>query len=224
MSTNVSNSKKQKRIDAPRSRDRAATEERIIGAVEQVLARDGFASLGINEIARQARVDKVLIYRYFGGLPELLRAFGERGNFWPTIEELLPDLESLLGKPQSDLLTAFLVRFIDAIRKRPLTIEILAMEVDAPNALSQVLDEVREEWGMRIAQVLGGDNHPNALELNVTVNLVVAGALHLMVRARRTVEWSSIPIQEERGWDAIKHGITWLVPRMLMNGEAPNEK
>lgn len=224
MSTNASNSKKQKRAEAPRSRDRAATEERIIDAVEQVLSRDGFASLGINEIARQARVDKVLIYRYFGGLPELLRAFGERGNFWPTIEELLPDLETLLGKPQTELLTTFLLRFIDALRKRPLTIEILAMEIDAPNALSQVLDEVREEWGMRIAQVLGGDSHPNAPELNVNINLVVAGALHLMVRARRTVAWSGIPIQEERGWDAIKHGITWLVPRMLTNGEVSNEK
>lgn len=224
MSTNAPNSKKQKTTEPTRTRDRAATEERIISAVEQVLARDGFASLGINEIARQAGVDKVLIYRYFGGLPELLRAFGERGNFWPTIEELLPDLETLLGKPQTELLTAFLVRFIDAIRKRPLTIEILAMEIDAPNALSQVLDEVREEWGMRIAQVMGGGNHPNALELNVTVNLIVAGALHLMVRARRTVEWGGIPIQEDQGWDAIKHGITWLVPRMLSNGETPNEK
>jgi AcrR family transcriptional regulator len=57
----------------PRPRDRAATEERILTAVGEVLARDGFAAIGVNAIARQAGVDKVLIYRYFGGLPELLR-------------------------------------------------------------------------------------------------------------------------------------------------------
>ena len=57
----------------PRRRDRAATEERILTAVGEVLARDGFAAIGVNAIAKQAGVDKVLIYRYFGGLPELLR-------------------------------------------------------------------------------------------------------------------------------------------------------
>lgn len=204
---------------APRARDRAATEAKILDAVEQVLARDGFSALGVNEIARQAGVDKVLIYRYFGGLPELLRAFGERGNFWPSIEELLPDIEMLRTKPQTELLTVFLLRFIDALRNRPLTIEILAMEIDAPNALSQVLDEVREEWGGHVARVLGGESHPDALELNVSISLIVAGALHFMVRARRTVTWSGIPIQEERGWEAIKHGIAWLVPRMLSDKE-----
>ncbi len=222
MSASLSGSKKNK--EAPRTRDRAATEEKILAAVEQILARDGFSALGINEIARQAGVDKVLIYRYYGGLPELLRAFGERGNFWPSIEELLPDIVALREQPIAELLTAFLSRFIDALRKRPLTIEILAMEIDAPNALSQVLDEVREEWGKQVAKVLGGDTHPDAVELNISINLIVAGALHLMVRARRTVAWSGIPIQQEQGWDAIKHGIAWLVPRMLANGEMPHEK
>jgi len=48
-----------------------------------VLARDGLVAVGINAIAKQAAVDKVLIYRYFGGLPELLRTWGASGRFWP---------------------------------------------------------------------------------------------------------------------------------------------
>jgi len=224
MNSAMTKNQKPEKTKSPRTRDRAVTEEKIIGAVGNILARDGFASLGINEIARQAGVDKVLIYRYFGGLPELLRAFGERGNFWPGIEELLPDIETLREKPLTELLTAFLLRFIDAIRKRPLTIEIIAMEIDAPNALSQVLDEVREEWGRHVSQVLGGDSHPDVLELNVSISLIIAGALHLLVRARRTVTWSGIPIQDESGWEIIKHGIAWLVPRMLSNGEKLNGK
>ena len=59
-----------------RSRDRAVTEERMLAAVGEVLARDGFHAVGINAIAREAGVDKVLIYRYFGGLGELLQAWG----------------------------------------------------------------------------------------------------------------------------------------------------
>ncbi len=67
------------------------------------------------------------------------------------------------------------------------------MEIDTPNALSQVLDEVCEEWGGRVAQVLGGDSHPDTLELNVSITLIVAGVQHLLVRARRTEMWSGIP-------------------------------
>lgn len=212
-------SRTQAHAEAPRARDRAATEETIIDAVGKVLARDGFASLGVNEIARQAGVDKVLIYRYFGGLPELLSEFGKRGNFWPSVEELLPDIEVLRKQPETELLTAFLLRFIDALRKRPLTIEILAMEIDAPNALSQVLDEVREEWGKHVAKALGGEIHRDALELNISISILIAGVQHLLVRARRTAMWSGIPIHNDSGWEAIKHGISWLVPRLLEKGE-----
>jgi hypothetical protein len=72
----------------PRTRDRAATEERILGAGHRARARR--LGIGINDRAR-ARIDKVLIYRYFGGLPELLRAWGASGRFWPSIDELLGD-------------------------------------------------------------------------------------------------------------------------------------
>ena len=74
---------------APRVRDRQATEERILATVGQVLARDGFAGIGVNAIAREAGIDKVLIYRYFGGLPKLLRTWGASGRFWPSVSDLL---------------------------------------------------------------------------------------------------------------------------------------
>jgi len=60
----------------------------LIQAVGTLLAREGFKGLGVNAVAREAGVDKVLIYRYFGGLSELIVAFGREGNFWPSIKEL----------------------------------------------------------------------------------------------------------------------------------------
>jgi AcrR family transcriptional regulator len=105
------------------ARDRAATEERILAAVGQVLARAGFAAVGVNAIAREAGVDKVLIYRYFGGLPELLRAWGESGRFWPGIGELLgPDPRATMALPAAERWALFFDRFIDALRRRPLTL------------------------------------------------------------------------------------------------------
>src|SRR5690349_25169427 len=73
---------------AGRPRDVDATKRRLVNAVGAILARDGFSGLGVNAIAHEASTDKALIYRYFGGLPELFEAYAESANFWPTVDEM----------------------------------------------------------------------------------------------------------------------------------------
>ena len=54
------------------------TEKRLLEAVSRVIEDEGFTKIGINRIARQAQCDKVLIYRYFGGLDGLLVAWAKQ--------------------------------------------------------------------------------------------------------------------------------------------------
>ena len=58
------------------------TEKRLLEAVSKVVEEEGFTKIGINRIARQAQCDKVLIYRYFGGLDGLLVAWAKRYDFY----------------------------------------------------------------------------------------------------------------------------------------------
>ena len=44
------------------------SETQLIEAVSTIITEEGFSKIGINKIARTAGCDKVLIYRYFGGL------------------------------------------------------------------------------------------------------------------------------------------------------------
>lgn len=60
-------------------KNREHTKEKIFRAVLNILEKDGFTAVGINLIAREAGVDKVLIYRYFGGMPELLAELAVSG-------------------------------------------------------------------------------------------------------------------------------------------------
>jgi AcrR family transcriptional regulator len=64
-------------------RNRPATEDRIRSAAWRLLEREGLPSWGVNAVAREAGVDKVLLYRYFGGHEELLLHLLERHRFWP---------------------------------------------------------------------------------------------------------------------------------------------
>ncbi len=190
------------------TRDRGATEERILAAVGTVLARDGFGAVGVNAIAREAGVDKVLIYRYFGGLPELLQRWGASGRFWPGIDELLgPDPQALLALPAAERLATFFERFIDALRVRPLTIEILAAEIVQRNELTAILETEREQWGAQAEQVLGGAEWRERPHLHGVTLLWIAGVQYLLVRARTIRIFGGIDLRTDAGWLALKDSL-----------------
>jgi AcrR family transcriptional regulator len=201
---------------AARTRDRSATEERILAAVGEVLARDGFGALGINAIAREAGVDKVLIYRYFGGLPELLRLWGASGRFWPTVNELLgEDRQAVLALPLAERYALFFDRFIDALRARPLTLEILAAEIVERNELTAILETEREQWGAQAEALFGGDEMARAPHLRGITLLLVAGVMYLLVRARKIRIFGGIDLHSDAGWTALKAAVGGMAQQAL---------
>jgi AcrR family transcriptional regulator len=197
-------------------RDRAATEQRIVAAVGEVLSRDGFAGIGINAIAKQAGVDKVLIYRYFGGLPELLRAYGQSGAFWPSVQGLLGDNpQAVLSLPAAQRYARFFEHFIDELRARPLTLEILAQEMIARNELTAILEEERERWGQEASQVLGGEAMARTPGAPGITLLLIAGVQYLLVRARKIRTFGGIDLRSDEGWAALKASIAEQARRMF---------
>jgi AcrR family transcriptional regulator len=197
-------------------RDRAATEERLLAAVGIVLAREGFKALGVGSVAREAGVDKVLIYRYFGGLPELLEAWGASGRFWPRVQDLLEhEGEGFLERPTRERWARFLEHFIDELRRRPLTLAVLAAEVEERNELTAILETEREEWGHEAGRILGGPAFAEAEHLRVITVLLVAGIQYLALRARRVRIFGGIDIQADAGWDELKAAIRALAERVI---------
>lgn len=189
-------------------RDRGATEARILAAVGEVLARDGFGGVGINAIAKQANVDKVLIYRYFGGLPELLQTWGRSGRFWPRIDELLGKKPAaFLALPAPERYARFMEHFIDGLRARPLTLEILAAEVVERNELTAILEAEREAWGQEASRLLGGKEFAHKPELQGLTILLISGVQYLLVRARRIRIFGGIDIQSDAGWVSLKAAV-----------------
>ena len=196
-------------VAAPRAaRDRGATEARILAAVGEVLARDGFGAIGINTIAKQAEVDKVLIYRYFGGLAELLQTWGRSGRFWPSIDELLgPRPKAFLALPAAERYARFMEHFIDGLRARPLTLEILAAEVLERNELTAILETEREAWGEQAARLLGAKEFAARPELQGLTILLISGVQYLLVRSRRIRIFGGIDIQSDAGWATLKASV-----------------
>ena len=214
------------RIDpARRGRDRAATEERILAAVGEVLARDGFSAIGVNAIAREAGVDKVLIYRYFGGLDELLRQWGASGRFWPGVDEMLgADPQAMLSLPVHERYAMFFERFIDALRARPLTIEILAAEIVTRNQLTAILEAEREQWGEQVEASIGGADFQQRPQLRGVTLLLVSGVMYLLLRARTIRIFGGLDLRSDEAWAALKASVRGMALQWLADTRADRRR
>jgi len=67
------------------TRDRFATRAVILESAAAMIAAEGVAGIGVNSLAEASHCDKVLIYRYFGGLDGVLSSLGAERMVWPRV-------------------------------------------------------------------------------------------------------------------------------------------
>jgi AcrR family transcriptional regulator len=186
------------------------TKTKLVKAVGRVLAKEGFRGLGVNKVANAAGVDKVLVYRYFGGLPELVGAYSRTVDFWPTVEELLgPDPDRIRKMAPDWQVAEFFKAFLAALRKRPLTLDILAWELLERNALTRQLEEIRIRTILEYFE--GLDNIPEDENLSAIVVLMGGAVNHLLVKSRIASQVGGIDLEAEAGWERINKGIDRLL-------------
>lgn len=199
--------KKSKGRASPR---RQATEAKLIAAVGTLLREQGAERLGVNAVAAEAGVDKVLIYRYFGGLDGLLAAYGESADFWPTVEEMLggpghPALEH----EDPGLVAASVFRNIsEGIRRRPVTLELLARECVERGPLTAILEDLRERRSEELFAALTDAGLPLAGNAAAVLGPLFAAALnYLNVRGRHIRTFGGISIGSEDDLEPIYRAI-----------------
>lgn len=187
-------------------RSRKETEDKLLNAAGRVLARDGFIKLGVNAVAREAGVDKVLIYRYFDGLEGLIKVYARQGDFWPGFDELMGEpLEQFRNRQLADQMQIIMTNLAKGIRKRPLTIEILAWEMVERNELTAYLEDVRERGGHKLTEVLNMDSEEPAVSIDIAalIAITVSSINYLAARSRKIRIFNGIDIREDEGWDRL---------------------
>ncbi len=191
-------------------RDRQLTSKRLISAVGSLLAKKGFIGIGVNAVAKEAGVDKVLIYRYFGGLEGLIAAFGSEGDFWPSTLELAGgDLKKFTNMALEERLSAFAANFIQALRKRPLTQAIMAWEIIEPNDLTEELERIREQGLMECFQMFFMEDEVQ-IDLQAILMLVGAAISYLVIRSKNIDLYGGLDISSEEGWQRIERAISTI--------------
>ena len=199
-------------------RDRNLTEQQLITATGQVIAEHGFAKLGVNSIARAAGLDKVLIYRYFEGLPGLIQAYAKQGDFWPTIAELLDGIDAANSTQlASERFKQVMTNYAQALRKRPITLKILSWEMVERNELTAFLEEVREQQGLALTEQLIGMQQQHPTTDTAALAAIVSAAINYLTARSEHIRWfNGVDLHSDAGWqrliDTIGHIADALMP------------
>ena len=198
-----------------RTRNRQAAERDLLDAVGRLLSREGFTALGVNAVAREAGVDKVLIYRYFDGMAGLLRAFADSEAFWPSINEVLGEGSTdLRTMTTPDRWATGLVRYARALRRRPITREVLAWEQVEKNELTEILRLRREEWFDELVRLFPDDTTADVDPISTA--LVIATSIHyLIARSRLHSDFNGLDIDTEDGWSRVEQIVHTIAHRTI---------
>jgi len=179
--------------------------------VEDLLIAGGFSALNASAVARQAGVDKMLIYRYFGDLSGLIRQIAYAPDFFPSFEALCGgrSVAAMRALPVSERTAIVLGNNARLLRERPVVLELMIWEMVERNAFTAIMEEARETLGLRLMAELYGDVADARILAGVSA-LLSAGVTYLVLRARKIRWYAGVDLKAEEGWAEIETAIRTL--------------
>lgn len=195
--------------EVSRPRDSRRTRRAILDAAARLLARDGFQRFGVSAVAREAGVDKVLIYRYYGGAADLLRALASEGGIFPDLALLLPP--ELSDSPRA-LARHALLEYARWLRRHPYALSLFRWELLESNELTAQLAACREDFARALLARLSFDA---SIDLPALAAILAAGVTMLCLRTGAVSTFCGAPLQSEADWRRIEGALALLVDSVL---------
>jgi AcrR family transcriptional regulator len=166
---------------AARTRDRAATEARILDAARRIIARGGFGALGVNALATETGCDKKLIGRYFDGIEGVVRELGGDVGFW------VGDVAGGSGDTYGERMQSLLEAYARALRGNVLLQRALAWELVAPSPALAALEHSRSiSVGRWMQSARGAVAVPDDIDAPA-INAILLAALHYLTLRESTL-------------------------------------
>jgi AcrR family transcriptional regulator len=186
-------------------RNRNQTSQRIIDALEEVIAEKGIAGVGVNRIAEKAGVSKVLIYRYFGGLDGLLVHYVKMGRLFPLYNEAT--LEYLKPEHEKDLARIWYKQVLHSyrlFRHFPTAYEVLKASVIDNEPMADVVSRAQDEEMSRLVDQLAFVKDVDARAISA---IILGGMSYMTLLSKKDHTMLGIDLSTESGWERVEEAV-----------------
>lgn len=192
------------------------SEQRLIKAVSTIVEEHGFSKVGINRIARTAECDKVLIYRYFGGLDGLIAAWAKENDFYiSAYDAFRTEVETISKDRVKDLAKRILIAQLHFLRENRMMQELIIWELTGHSKF-KILQEIREKNGYKLQQVLsetaGIDKEEN---INMYVLILVAAIEFIVICTRNYQLFNGVNFGKSESWEKFEDAICNFIDQLF---------
>lgn len=119
------------------------TKERLLGATMKLVSEKGYIGATTREIAREAGVSELTLFRNFGSKEKLFEGLLGRYTFLPRLRELRPQLD---GLAYDEALMAIAKRFLLTLKEQKSFIKIMYSEANRyPDKVRKVYTATGDE-------------------------------------------------------------------------------
>ena len=193
-------------------KDREITEQKILDAVGSMIETDGFESLGINAVAQKAGVSKMLIYRYFGGMDQLIAKYILQHDYWVNTELPLHDISGV-----GACLKQMFREQIATLRSNMVLKRLHRWELTAYNEVVRLLRERRETNGCELVRVVSRLTKSPYAEVAAMATLLSAAISYLTLIEEQNKVYNGIDLCSDEGWQQLATGIDQIIDLWVKN-------
>ena len=187
-------------------RNREQTAQRILEAVGSIIENQGFEKVGINAIAAEAGVSKMLIYRYFGGLEELVTQYLLQKDYWANT-----NIDDINREAVGESIKSMFCRQIEQLRNDVTLRRLYRWELYSDNVNIQQLRDKREENGCNIIRMVSALTGCSDTKVAALASILSASISYLALMEDQCQTYNGICLQTDEGWDQLVQGIEMII-------------
>jgi AcrR family transcriptional regulator len=195
-------------------KDRETTEKRILDAVGYIILEEGFEKIGVNAVAQRAAVSKMLIYRYFGGVEELIARYIFQKDYWINIS-----IESDKIQDVNKFLKTIFRKQILLLREDIIIKRLYRWELSINNSMINEIRAKRESNGCQLVDIISKLTKSTSKEVASLASIISASISYMALLEELNPIYNGIDLQSNAGWEQIAEGIDLIVDLLLKSKE-----
>ena len=205
-------SKSRKRTSG-KLRDKERTKVKMIQAVGKVLLKKGYTGLNASSIAKEAGIDKSLVWTYFGSLDNLVEEYIAQRDFWKykaadSINNMLTFKDGIKAEYMSGLLQfQFQSLLDDEILQR-----IMLWGISEKKDFLRHISDERELIGEEVFKIVDPQFKDSNIDIRGILAILVAGIYYLVLHGKTNGSlFCGIDLNTADGEDRIKESISQII-------------
>ena len=199
---------KTKKIYQGEKNNKERTKSKLIEAVGKVLKKKGYTGLTVSNIAKEAGVDRKLIYLYFDSVDKLIEIYIRQKDYWiKTTNDTIEEVGNLKNGSSKNTLESLLINQLKNFAQNPEMQKVVTWQISEKSEIMSQITREREKMSTIFFALADKDLKDKNVDIRAISSLLVAGIYYLVLHAKYTDStFCEIDLNDE-GFERIRSSI-----------------